>query len=38
MWFNQCHKPPLTGNGEPTTYKDADDWGMVYGIVLTAVN
>ena len=29
MWLKQCHKPPMTGNGKPTTYKDGDDWGMV---------
>ena len=22
--------PPMTGNGEHTTYKNGDDWGMVY--------
>jgi len=21
MWEKQCHKPPLTGNGKPTTNK-----------------
>ena len=34
MWVEQCHKPPMTGNGNHTTYKNGDDWGMVYGIVL----
>ena len=24
----------FTGNGKHTTYKNGDDWGMVYGIVL----
>ena len=24
----------MTGNGNHTTYKSGDDWGMVYGIVL----
>ena len=24
----------MTGNGKHTTYKNGDDWGMVYGIVL----
>ena len=33
MWLRQCHKPPITGNGNHTTY-NGDDWGMVYGIVL----
>ena len=30
MWFEHCHKPPMTGNGKHTTYKNGDDWGMVY--------
>jgi len=25
---------PMTGNGKHTTYENADDWGMVYEIVL----
>ena len=29
MWIRQCHKPPMTGNGEHTIYKTGDDWGMV---------
>ena len=29
MWVEQCHKPPMTGNGNHTTYKNGDDWGMV---------
>ena len=29
MWEKTCHKPPLTGNGNHTTYKNGDDWGMV---------
>jgi hypothetical protein len=22
----QCHKPPMTGNGKDTTYKNAEIW------------
>ena len=29
MWEKTCHKPPMTGNGNHTTYKNGDDWGMV---------
>jgi hypothetical protein len=25
------------GNGNHTTYKNGDDWGMVYGIVLNHI-
>ena len=24
MWVKQCHKPPVTGNGKHTTYKNGD--------------
>jgi len=24
----------MTGNGKHSTYKNGDDWGMLYGIVL----
>ena len=30
MWVKQCHKPPMTGNGNHTTYRNGDDWRMVY--------
>ena len=30
MCLEECHKPPMTGNGKHTTYKNGDDWGMVY--------
>jgi len=29
MWVKQGHKPAMTRNGETTTYKPGDDWGMV---------
>ena len=25
----QCHKPPMTGNGKHTTYKNGDDWVII---------
>jgi len=28
----------MTGNGKHTTYKNGDDWGIVYGIVLQTVH
>ena len=30
MLVKQCHKPPMIGNDNHTTYKNGDDWGMVY--------
>ena len=30
MWLKRCHKPAMTGNGQHATYKNGDDWGMVY--------
>jgi len=37
MWVKQCHKPPMTGNGNHTTYNNGDDWGMVYDIIFTNI-
>ena len=37
MWEKQCHEPSMTGNGNHTTYENADDWGMVYGMVLSTL-
>ena len=34
MWVEQCHKPPMTGNGNHTTYKNGDFSGGWYVIVL----
>ena len=28
--LKRCHKPPMTGNGKHTTYKNGDDWVMIY--------
>jgi hypothetical protein len=33
-FVKQCHKPPMSGKGKHTTYKNGYDWGMVYEIVL----
>ena len=30
MWVKQCHKPPVTGNGNHSTYKHDDDWGNCF--------
>ena len=37
MWVKQRHKPPMTGNGNHTTYNNGDDWGMVYDIIFTNI-
>ena len=37
MWLKQCHKPPMTGNGNHSTYKIGDDWGMNYDCFLTTL-
>ena len=29
--------PPMTGNGKHTTYKNDDDWGMVYFFCFTHI-
>ena len=34
MLVKQCHKPAMTGNGNHTSYKNGDDWGMVDDMVL----
>ena len=34
----QCHKPPISGNGNHTTYKNGDDWGMVCIFVLPTLS
>ena len=31
MWLKQ-HKSTMTRNGDHTTYKNGDDWGMICGI------
>ena len=31
-------KPPMTGNGKHTTYRNGDDWEMLYGIVLLTLH
>jgi hypothetical protein len=30
MWEKESHKPAMNGNVKRTTYKNGDDWGMVY--------
>jgi len=31
--LKQCHKPPMTGNGKHTTYKNGV-WGLLFIVVL----
>ena len=37
MWVRQSHEPSIAGNGEHTTEKNGDDWGVVSGIVLSTL-
>ena len=34
MGVKQCHKPAKYWNGNHIIYRNGDDWGMAYGIVL----
>ena len=33
MWGKEGHKAPIGDWGKHTTYKNDDDWGMIWGMV-----
>ena len=37
MWLEQCHKPPMTGNGKDTTYKNGDFGDGLFLFVATII-
>ena len=38
MVVKQCHKPPMTGNGKHSTYKNGDDWGWFMKLIWNCFN